>query len=104
MTPQDLATDAKQRRTMEASFRRASERYENSPDGMRDKAKGLRDRARDMSNPGDRTLMLRLASGFEARAEALDKQPRGIAGTAKRQTPAAEGQGGDHPSCFTASV
>jgi hypothetical protein len=74
MTPQDLATDAKQRRTMDASFRRASERHENSPDGMRDKAKGLRDRARDMSNPGDRASMLRLASGFEARADALDKQ------------------------------
>jgi hypothetical protein len=72
MTPRDLVPEAEQRKAKDAAYRRASERHENTPEGMRATAKGLRDRARDISSAGDRAAMLRLASGFEARADALD--------------------------------
>lgn len=69
MTPQDLATEAERRRVMEAAFRRASERFKNSANGMRETALGLRERATRMSDNCDRDTMLRLAAEYEHRAE-----------------------------------
>jgi len=72
MTPQDLATEVERRKALDAAYRRASERARNSPDGLRLTARGLRDRAKDMSDAGDRATMLRLASEYERRAGELD--------------------------------
>jgi hypothetical protein len=74
MTPQDLATEAERRKALDAAYRRASERVENSPDGLRLTAKGLRDRAPNISDAGDRATMLRLASEYERRAAEMDLQ------------------------------
>jgi hypothetical protein len=65
---------------MDGTHRRADERAQNSAAGLRSTAQGLRDRARKMPNPGDRTAMLRLASGYERRANDLDARlkARGI--------------------------
>jgi hypothetical protein len=74
MTPQDLATEAEQRKAMDGAHRRADERAQNSPAGLRSTAQGLRDRARNMSDPGDRVAMLALASRYERRASDIDKR------------------------------
>lgn len=74
MTPQDLATEVKQRKAMDDAHQRASERAQNSSAGLRATAQGLRDRARDMINAGDRAAMLRLASGYDQRASELDER------------------------------
>lgn len=71
MTPQDLATEAERRRMLDAAYRRASERAKDSPDGLRLTAQGLRDRARNMPDAGDRATMLRLAFEYERRAAEL---------------------------------
>jgi len=42
MTPRDLATESELRRAMDAGFRKASERAQNSPEGMRQTARQLR--------------------------------------------------------------
>ena len=76
MTPQPPDLEAERRKKEEASNRGATSRAENSPDGMRIKAQGLRDRARGMSNPSDREAMLRLASEFERRAKELETHAR----------------------------
>lgn len=69
MTPQDLATEAERRRAMESAFSRASERAKNSPDGMRETARGLCQRASQMPDSSDRDTMLRLATEYERRAK-----------------------------------
>ncbi|HEX4195632.1 MAG TPA: hypothetical protein VHY80_21155 [Stellaceae bacterium] len=74
MTPQDLAPETKQRKVMDDAHRRADERAQNSPSGLRSTAQGLRDRASGIKNPGDRAAMLRLAAGYEQRANEVDKQ------------------------------
>jgi septin family protein len=76
MTPQDLASEVKQRKTMDDAHRRANERAQNLPTGLRSTAQGLRDRARNMTNLGDRAAMLRLASGYDQRASDLDERPK----------------------------
>jgi hypothetical protein len=68
MTPQDLATEAELRRAMDAAFRRASERAKNSPEGMRETARQLRQNASRMRDSCDRDAMLRLAAEYERRA------------------------------------
>jgi hypothetical protein len=72
MTPQDKAIEPDRRRKMDDAFGRAVERAKNSPDGMRLTAKGLRERARNISAAGDRAAMLRIASECERRAMELD--------------------------------
>lgn len=72
MTPQDLATEVERRKALDAAYRRASERVKDSSDGLRLTAQGLRDRARSMSDAGDRATMLRLACEYERRAVELD--------------------------------
>jgi len=69
MTPQDLASQAELRRTMDAALRRAAERTKNSPDGMRETARELRGNASRMRNSCDRDAMLRLAAEYERRAQ-----------------------------------
>jgi len=59
---------------MDAAFRRASERFKNSPDGMRETAQKLRQGASRMRDSSDRDMMLRLAAEFECRA--TDKERR----------------------------
>ena len=54
---------------MEAAYRRASERVKNSPDGMRQTARELRQSAASMPDSCDRDMMLRLATEYERRAE-----------------------------------
>jgi hypothetical protein len=73
MTPQDLAPETKPRKVDDA-HRRADERAQTSPSGLRSTAQGLRDRAGGIKNPGDRAAMLRLAAGYEQRANEVDKQ------------------------------
>jgi hypothetical protein len=63
---------AERRKKVDDAHARALERVKNSPDGMRLTAQGLRDRARNMLDAGDRATMLRLASEYERRATALD--------------------------------
>ncbi len=72
MTRQDKAIAADQRVKADAAYGRAVERARNSPDGLRLTAQGLRDRARKMSDSGDRATMLRLASEYERQATELD--------------------------------
>lgn len=73
MTPKDTAiTAAERRKKVDDAHVRALERVKNSPDGMRLTAQGLRDRARNMPDAGDRATMLHLASEYERRATALD--------------------------------
>lgn len=74
MTPQDLATEAARRRTMESAFHRASERVKNSPDGMRETAQKLRQDASRMRDSGDRDVMLCLAVEFECRATDAERR------------------------------
>lgn len=69
MTPQDLATEAERRKATEAALRRASERAQKSPDGLRDTARDLRHGASSMANGCDRDTMLRLAAEYERRAD-----------------------------------
>ena len=66
--PRDLAAENERRQAMDASFRAASERTKDSPDVMRETARGLRQRASQMPNTCDRDAMLRLAAGYELRA------------------------------------
>lgn len=75
MTPQDLALEVKLRKVMDDAHRRGEERVQNSPSGLRSTAQGLRDRAGKTKNTGDREAMLRLAAGYEQRANDLDKRP-----------------------------
>jgi hypothetical protein len=74
MIPQDLGTKAGQRRPMDAAFRRALERQKNSPNGMRETAQELRQRASRMRDCSDRDLMLRLAAEFECRATDAERR------------------------------
>jgi len=75
MTPRDKAIEADSRKKSEAAYDRAIERFENSPDGMRGAAARLRERARKVSDAGDRATMLRLACEYERRAAETDKRP-----------------------------
>jgi len=68
MTPPDLATESELRRAMDAGFRKASERAKNSPEGMRETARLLRQNAAQMRDSCDRDAMLRLAAEYERRA------------------------------------
>jgi hypothetical protein len=63
-----LTKDTEQRQTTEASLRAAAERAKNSPDGMRETARGLRQRALQMPDSNDRDAMFRLATEYERRA------------------------------------
>jgi hypothetical protein len=85
MTPQDLATEAERRKILDAADRRASERVKNSPDGMRETARGLRASAARMPNNGDRDAMLRLAAQYEHRAQDAERRPRLRATGAQRR-------------------
>ena len=76
MTPQDLATEAERRKATDSASRRASEVAKNSPDGMRETARGLRERAARMPDSGDRKTMLRLAEDYERRAQEVDHKTR----------------------------
>jgi len=81
MTPQDRAMAVDQRKKVDDAFGRAVERAKDSPDGLRLTAQGLRERARDMSDAGDRAAMLRIASEYERRAADLDERLRARAVT-----------------------
>jgi hypothetical protein len=76
MTPRDLATEAERRKALDAAYRSASERVKNSPDGLRLTAQGLRDRAPNIPDAGDRATMLRVASEYERQAAELDLRAR----------------------------
>lgn len=52
------------------------ERYSDSPAGMRATAAGLRQSAAHMVDSNDRDAMLRVAAGFEQRADAAFRRPR----------------------------
>lgn len=56
--------------------RKAEERYAASPVGMRETAAYLRRSADAMQDSNDRDAMLRLAAGYECRAEAAFRHPR----------------------------
>ncbi|HWE76037.1 MAG TPA: hypothetical protein VG328_22950 [Stellaceae bacterium] len=68
MIHRGFAKESEQRQATEASFHVASERAKNSPDGMRETARGLRERALQMPDSNDRDTMLRLATEYERRA------------------------------------
>jgi len=68
MTPRDLATESELRRAMDVGFRKASERAQNSPEGMRQTARQLRQNAAQMRDSCDRDAMFRLAAEYERRA------------------------------------
>ena len=74
MTPQDLGTKTERRRAMDGAFRRAFDRAKNSPDGMRETARGLRQRAARMYDSRDRDTMLHLAAEFECRATDAERR------------------------------
>lgn len=74
MTPQELATEAERRKGVDAAFRRAAEHIKNSPDGMRETARGLRERAVQVSDDCDRNAMLRLAAEYEHRAKDAERR------------------------------
>ena len=76
MTPQDLATETERRRAMDGAFRRASERFKNSPNGMRETARQLRENASQMRDSCDREMMLRLAADYERRANDGERHAR----------------------------
>jgi hypothetical protein len=80
MTPQDKAIEADRRKKSDDAFGRAVERAKNSPDGMRDTAHGLRERALNVSDAGDRAAMLRIASEYERRAIELAERLRARSG------------------------
>lgn len=82
MTPRDLATEAEQRKATAAAFRRASERAETSPDGMRQTARELRESAAAIPDSCDRDMMLRLAAEYERRATDAERRPRALRTTA----------------------
>ncbi|HKT18372.1 MAG TPA: hypothetical protein VJR47_10040 [Stellaceae bacterium] len=58
----------------DVAYGKAVERDRNSPDGLRLTAQGLRDRARNMADAGDRATMLRLATEYERQAAELELQ------------------------------
>jgi hypothetical protein len=68
MMPREFPKETEQRQATEALFRLASEKAKNSPDGMRETARGLRQRASQMPDSSDRDAMLRLAAEYERRA------------------------------------
>lgn len=74
MTPQDKTIEADRRRAVDAAHDKATEHAKNSPYGMRITAQGLRDRASSMSDAGDRTTMLHIASEYERRATELEER------------------------------
>ena len=84
MTPRDLATEAERRKVMDAASHRHSERVKNSPDGLRETARELRRNALQMPNSGDRDMMLRLAAGYERRAEDAERDRLRAAGAVWR--------------------
>lgn len=59
---------------------RAAEQAKNSPEGLRQTARALRDRSQEIRDGNDRAAMLRLASDFERRAEQLEHRPKTPAG------------------------
>jgi len=52
------------------------ERYGDSPAGMRATAAALRQSAAEMMDSNDREAMLRVAAGFEQRADTAYRRPR----------------------------
>jgi len=76
MTPRDLATEVERHKAAAAAFRRAEERAETSPNGMRDTARELRDSAAAIPDSCDRDTMLRLAAEYERRAAEAERRPR----------------------------
>jgi hypothetical protein len=59
-----------------ASAIEADDRFARSPAGMLRTAKGLRDRASQMTDCRDRDVMLRMADEFEGRAEDLERDSK----------------------------
>ena len=86
MTPQDLVTEAERRKLMDAASRRASERAKNSPDGMRETARELRQSAALMSDSCDCDTMMRLAVEYERRAHDAERRFRSVAKSAAPPT------------------
>lgn len=82
MTPRGLATEAEQRKATAEAFRHASERAENSPNGMRQTARELRESAAAVQDSCDRDTMLRLAAEYERRATDAERRPRALRKTA----------------------
>lgn len=72
MMPRNLAAESERRQAMDA-FRASSERTKNSPDGMRETARGLRQRASEAPDSSDRDAMLRLATEYERRANQRER-------------------------------
>jgi len=72
MTREARAIAADRRMKVDAAYGRAVEHARNSPDGLRLTAQGLRDKARNMADTGDRATMLRLASEYERQATELE--------------------------------
>ena len=82
MTPQDLATEAERRKAAAAALRRAAQRAQTSPSGMREMAQELRDSAAAIPDSCDRDMMLRLAAEYERRAAEAERRPRPLRTTA----------------------
>lgn len=73
MMPRTFAVATESLRAVDTAFRASSERASNSPEGMRETAQGLRQRASQMSDSFDRDAMLRLAAKYEGRAKNRDR-------------------------------
>ena len=79
---------------MEGAFRRASDRLKNSPDGLRETARDLRESAMRMPENCDRTAMLRLAAEYEHRAGDAERRPRARAAALRRLDDSKTGDAG----------
>lgn len=71
----DLATEAEQRKATAAAFRRAAERAETSPSGLREMAQQFRDSAAAIADSSDRNMMLRRAAEYERREAERRSRP-----------------------------
>ena len=85
MTVRAAAREVEQSKVMDEAFRGASERAKISPDGMRETARGLRERAAGLPDNCDRDAMLRLAAGFERRAVDAEQPARSNSAAAQRR-------------------
>jgi hypothetical protein len=70
--PRELPSETERRKVMAIAFNKASERAKDSPHGMRQTARALRENAARMPDSRDRDMMLRLAAGYERRAKNAD--------------------------------
>ena len=69
------AGEREEHQALVAARRKAEERYAASPVGMRETAAYLRRSADAMQDSNDRDAMLRLAAGYECRAEEAFRRP-----------------------------